>query len=150
MTVTLNTLHGFKRIPARTCLLGAEPSQTTTWYCTKLRAAKFATTRKWLAPAASLSAATSRWVLPAWKPYTSTRAPRAVVPTVRSVANAGFAAHENIWPLPWLGTRPNNSFKPNLLRYTKAMAERACHGFGSTTQVGLTQALGLITGILAT
>jgi len=37
---------------------------------------------------------------------------------------------------------PNNSFKPNLLRYTKAMAEKACHGFGSTTQVGLTQALG--------
>ena len=33
------------------------------------------------------------------------------------------------------------SFKPNLLRSTKAMAERACHGFGSTTQVGLTQAL---------
>src|SRR3546814_3238190 len=41
------------------------------------------------------------------------------------------------------GVRPNNSFKPNLLRYTKAMAEKACHGFGSTTQVGLTQALGL-------
>ena len=39
--------------------------------------------------------------------------------------------------------RANNSFKPNLLRYTKAMAEKACHGFGSTTQVGLTQALGL-------
>ena len=37
----------------------------------------------------------------------------------------------------------NNSFKPNLLRYTKAMAAKACHGFGSTTQVGLTQALGL-------
>src|SRR3546814_15051434 len=37
--------------------------------------------------------------------------------------------------------RPNNSFKPNLLRYTKVMAEKACHGFGSTTQVGLTQAL---------
>ena len=37
---------------------------------------------------------------------------------------------------------PNNSFKPNLLRYTKAMAEKACHGFASTTQVGLTQALG--------
>src|SRR5690606_38945883 len=37
--------------------------------------------------------------------------------------------------------RPNNSFKPNLLRYTKAMAGKACHGFGSTTQVGLTQAL---------
>src|SRR5690606_38351822 len=41
-----------------------------------------------------------------------------------------------------IGQRPNNSFKPNLLRYTKAMAEKACHGFGSTTQVGLTQALG--------
>ena len=37
---------------------------------------------------------------------------------------------------------PNNSFKPNLLRYTKHMAEKACHVFGSTTQVGLTQALG--------
>src|SRR3546814_13039853 len=37
--------------------------------------------------------------------------------------------------------RPNNSFKPNLLRYTKHMAEKACHVFGSTTQVGLTQAL---------
>jgi hypothetical protein len=37
----------------------------------------------------------------------------------------------------------NNSFKPNLLRYTKAMAEKACHDFGSTTQVGLTQVLGL-------
>src|SRR3546814_608283 len=32
-----------------------------------------------------------------------------------------------------------SSFKPNLLRYTKAMAGKACHGFGSTTQVGLTQ-----------
>src|SRR3546814_5890313 len=38
----------------------------------------------------------------------------------------------------------NNSFKPNLLRYTKAMAEKACHGFASTTQVGLTQALGAL------
>src|SRR3546814_19569700 len=37
--------------------------------------------------------------------------------------------------------RPNKSFKPNLLRYTKHMAEKACHVFGSTTQVGLTQAL---------
>ncbi len=36
----------------------------------------------------------------------------------------------------------NNSFKPNLLRYTKHMAEKACHVFGSTTQVGLTQVLG--------
>ena len=41
-----------------------------------------------------------------------------------------------------LGAAPNNSFKPNLLRSTKAMAGKACHGFGSTTQVGLTQALG--------
>ncbi len=40
------------------------------------------------------------------------------------------------------GQPPNNSFKPNLLRCTKHMAERACHVFGSTTQVGLTQALG--------
>ena len=39
------------------------------------------------------------------------------------------------------GQSSNNSFKPNLLRYTKAMAEKACHGFASTTQVGLTQAL---------
>ena len=45
---------------------------------------------------------------------------------------------------------PNNSFKPNLLRSTKAMAETACHGFGSTTQVGLTQALGVMPRIVAT
>ena len=37
---------------------------------------------------------------------------------------------------------PNNSFKPNLLRYGKSVAEKACHAFASTTQVGLTQALG--------
>ena len=37
---------------------------------------------------------------------------------------------------------PNNSFKPNLLRYGKSVAEKACHAFVSTTQVGLTQALG--------
>ena len=36
---------------------------------------------------------------------------------------------------------PNNSFKPNLLRYGKSVAEKACHAFVSTTQVGLTQAL---------
>src|SRR3546814_2115401 len=36
----------------------------------------------------------------------------------------------------------NNSFKPNALRYTKHMADKACHVFGSTTHVGLTQALG--------
>ena len=38
--------------------------------------------------------------------------------------------------------RPNNSFKPNLLRYTNNMAEKACHVVASATQVGLTQALG--------
>src|SRR3546814_4820014 len=42
------------------------------------------------------------------------------------------------------GRKPNNSFKPNLLRYTKARAEKACHGFAFTTQVGLTQALGAL------
>ncbi|WP_144900755.1 hypothetical protein [Luteimonas cucumeris] len=40
--------------------------------------------------------------------------------------------------------RPNNSFKPNFLRSTNNMAGRACHVVGSATQVGLTQALGLI------
>ena len=44
-----------------------------------------------------------------------------------------------IWRVRCVGH--NNSFKPNLLRYTKAMAEKACHGFASTTQVGLIQAL---------
>ena len=37
---------------------------------------------------------------------------------------------------------PNNSFKPNLLRYSKSVAQKACHAFASTTQVGLIQALG--------
>ena len=36
---------------------------------------------------------------------------------------------------------PNNSFKPNLLRYSNGVAEKACHAVASTTQVGLTQAL---------
>lgn len=39
-------------------------------------------------------------------------------------------------------SKPNNSFKPNLLRYSKSVAEKACHAFASITQVGLTQALG--------
>ena len=39
------------------------------------------------------------------------------------------------------GLSPNNSFKPNLLRYTNNMAEKACHVVASATQVGLTQAL---------
>ena len=40
--------------------------------------------------------------------------------------------------------RPNNSFKPNLLRYSNNMAEKACHVLASTTQVGLIQALGAL------
>ena len=48
------------------------------------------------------------------------------------------------------GAAPNNSFKPNALRYTKHMADKACHVFGSTTHVGLTQALGRMTRIGAT
>ena len=44
---------------------------------------------------------------------------------------------------PRYGLRPNNSFKPKPLRYGKLMAEKACHDFASTTQFGLTQALGL-------
>ncbi len=36
------------------------------------------------------------------------------------------------------GVPPNNAFKPNLLRSTKHMAEKACHVLGSATQVGLT------------
>jgi hypothetical protein len=39
---------------------------------------------------------------------------------------------------------PNNSFKPNLLRYSNNMADRACHVVASATQVGLIQALGLM------
>ena len=35
----------------------------------------------------------------------------------------------------------NNSFNPNPLRSTNNMADKACHVVGSTTQVGLTQAL---------
>ena len=38
--------------------------------------------------------------------------------------------------------RANNSFKPNLLRYTNNVAGKACHVVGYATQVGLTQALG--------
>ena len=36
---------------------------------------------------------------------------------------------------------PNNSFKPNLLRYSNGVAEEACHAVASTTQVGLTRTL---------
>lgn len=38
--------------------------------------------------------------------------------------------------------RPNESFKPNLLRYAEAVSERARHGFASTKQFDATQALG--------
>src|SRR3546814_17184771 len=48
---------------------------------------------------------------------------------------------DTLFPYTTLFRSPNNSFKPNLLRYTKHMAEKACHVFGSTAQVGLTQAL---------
>ena len=41
----------------------------------------------------------------------------------------------------------NKSFKPNLLRSSKSVAVKACHAFASTTQVGLTQALGAATGL---
>jgi hypothetical protein len=40
------------------------------------------------------------------------------------------------------GMGANNSFKPNLLRSSKSVAEEACHAFASTTQVGLIQVLG--------
>src|SRR3546814_16805145 len=35
----------------------------------------------------------------------------------------------------------NNSFKPNALRYTNNMADKACHVVGSTKHVGLPQEL---------
>src|SRR3546814_16898038 len=41
-----------------------------------------------------------------------------------------------------LRVAPNNSFKPNLLRYTNNVAGKACHVVGYATQVGLTQVLG--------
>ncbi|MGY0556292.1 hypothetical protein [Lysobacter sp. A421] len=43
----------------------------------------------------------------------------------------------------------NNSFKPNLLRYSTVVAEKACHAVASTAQVGLTQALGPMSRISA-
>src|SRR3546814_3635617 len=43
----------------------------------------------------------------------------------------------------------NNSFKPNLLRCTNNLADKACHVVGSATQVGLTQALALMPKISA-
>src|SRR5690606_32611220 len=41
--------------------------------------------------------------------------------------------------IDYLGLWPNNSFKPNLLRYTNNAADKACHVVGYATQVGLTQ-----------
>ena len=38
---------------------------------------------------------------------------------------------------------PNNSFKPNLFRYGFGVTGKACHTKAFTTQVGLTQALGV-------
>ena len=48
------------------------------------------------------------------------------------------------------GTRPNNSFKPNPLRYTNNLAGKACHVVGSATRVGLTQALEPMSNFLRT
>ena len=42
------------------------------------------------------------------------------------------------------GLASNNSFNPNPLRSTNNMADKTCHVVGSTTQVGLTQALGVM------
>lgn len=39
---------------------------------------------------------------------------------------------------------PNNSFKPNLLRYGNGVAEEACHAVACTAQVGLTRALAVM------
>ena len=51
--------------------------------------------------------------------------------------------------VPCSGLSSNNSFKPNLLRYTNNMAGKACHVVGYATQVGLTQVLGraLVSGV---
>jgi hypothetical protein len=69
----------------------------------------------------------------------------------RSVLRRGFllrtvqAPQSNYfwsWAVQTSCLLPNNSFKPNLLRYVISVAEKACHAAASTTQVGLTQALG--------
>ena len=44
--------------------------------------------------------------------------------------------------------RPNNSFKPKLLRSGNGVAEKACHAVACATQFGLTQALGTMTRFL--
>jgi hypothetical protein len=49
--------------------------------------------------------------------------------------------------LPSPGMGANNSFKPNLFRSSKSVAEKACHAFTSTTQVGLIQAIGLMSTV---
>src|SRR3546814_13490422 len=61
------------------------------------------------------------------------------------VVSANRSLHKR--RLPVVGPRPNTSFNPNPLRYTNSMADQACHAVGSTTQVGLTQAFGLMTNI---
>src|SRR3546814_408322 len=55
-----------------------------------------------------------------------------------------------IWGCSNVAHTPNNSFKPKPLRYTKGMAGKACHAFGSTTRFGLTQALGAMSKTSAT
>src|SRR3546814_12886329 len=84
-----------------------------------------------------------------WSPPWSTPGVLDTFPTFRAVASQetrlsssnriGVTAAGRGW-LHKAG--PNNAFKPNALRYTKHMAERACHVFGSATHVGLTSVLG--------
>ena len=47
-----------------------------------------------------------------------------------------------------LSNTSNNSFKPNLFRYGKSVAKKACHAFSFTAQVGLIQALGRMSDIV--
>src|SRR5690606_6889426 len=86
-----------------------------------------------LSRAASRSVATSRCV-PRKLPSYSNGLASTTDLTARSLSNAASARAPT--------QRSNNSFKPNLLRYTNNMAGKACHVVGYATQVGLTQALG--------
>ena len=56
----------------------------------------------------------------------------------------GKTYHNSHGQLPASARAAYNSFKPNLLRYTNNVAGKACHVVGYATQVGLTQALGVL------
>jgi hypothetical protein len=77
----------------------------------------------------------SRWL--AWLRWPS-------VPTLKarlvSVASAG-SADSSSPSLSRLPSAPNQSFKPTPLRYSKGVADKSCHAFASTAQVGLTPVL---------